>query len=93
MNHPNLLVPEKLAVDPAERVLVPTENEQGFFATLDSRVYRRVKAGQIVRVLRKIRGKAARAADKRTRRQARDARLRREQQTPPAETAADPAHG
>lgn len=79
MTTPNFLVPEAHAVDALHRVLVPVEDPNGFFATTDGRVYRRVPTShltrsrdQIVRVLRKVKGKAARAADKLARRKARE---------------------
>ena len=54
-------------LDPLKRVLVPIEH-RGQFQTHEGMPYRRLASGQIVRAIRKVKGKAARRADKQQRR-------------------------
>ena len=64
--------PGKPEIDPLRRVFVPRETKTPLgttvFRTLDGTVYARVEDGSIRRAHRKLRGKAARRADKRARR-------------------------
>lgn len=70
--HPALTTPQ--GMDPLKRVFVPIENRSGFFQTSDRCVYQRdQETGTIRRAIAKVRGKAARRADKRTRRAVRAA--------------------
>lgn len=74
----NLLVPERLALDRTKLAFQPVEGPDGYFRTVDGAMYQRVKTtGTIRRVIPKVRGKAARAEDKRARREAKEREARR----------------
>lgn len=65
--------PESPEIDPLRRVFVPRETRTAngtlVFRTIsDGMVYARLKDGSIRRAIPKLRGKAARRADKRARR-------------------------
>jgi hypothetical protein len=63
MTRDELRTQQQAARDQAGRALVPYEF-QGAFRTSDKEQYRRVKTGAIVRATPKVRGKAARKAEK-----------------------------
>lgn len=74
---------ETPALDPLKRVFVPIE-KHGVFRTTDREVYVRLFTGQIVCATPKVRGKAARKADRAQRRLLRRAAQRQGRQAPGA---------
>jgi hypothetical protein len=63
---------EPKQLDPLKRVFVPVE-KAGVFRTSDNETYQRRPDGSIHRVYRKVKGKAARRAERKARRLMREA--------------------